>query len=157
MVEHEFLEDFGILSVRAREPFDLDQLYALVAGHDGTPGKAAAGRPVLFDLREVDVSRISPHDMRRYLMKKSVLDPSVTQVSVAYLVDSVASHASVRMANTFSELAGIGKDERTCIVEDMKEAVSFLSKVVGLGEDECAMLEERLAPADVVVFPHGSA
>jgi hypothetical protein len=156
MIEHEFLEEFGILSVRAYEPFDLDQLYALVAGLDDTPS-AASGRPVLFDLREVDVSRIAPHEMRRFLMRKSVLDPSVTQVPVAYLVDGVLSHASVRMANTFSELAGIGSDERTCVVEDMKEAVRFLSKVVGLGEEDCALLEERLAPADAAAFPRGSA
>lgn len=157
MVEHEFLEDFGILNVRAREPFHLDQLYALVAGLEGKPDEAAAGSPVLFDLRTVDLSRISPHDMRRFFMKKSVLDPSVTQVPVAYLVDGIASQASVRLANTFSELAGIADDARTCVVEDMSEAVQFLAKVVGLGEEECAMLEERLAPADVAVFPRGSA
>ncbi|MCW9044013.1 MAG: hypothetical protein OQK05_11780 [Pseudopelagicola sp.] len=157
MVVHEYLQEFGIHCVRAREPFDLTQLYELVT-HEYSRGDAdGIGQPVFFDLREIDVRRISQPDIRRHIMKKSVLDESVTDIVVAYLVDGLSSQAMVRMVNTYSELSGVSSEGKTFITESLREAVQYLAGAAALSETDMAMLEERLSPSVVTIFPRGSA
>src|SRR6056297_4311204 len=104
MIEHEYLEEFGLHVVRARDPFSLEQRFRLIVEDYGREGAKGISKPVLFDLREVDLGQIPPEEIRRHLMKKSVLDKSVTHIVVAYLVDGLSSQVAVRMASTFAEL-----------------------------------------------------
>ncbi|MDV4146189.1 MULTISPECIES: hypothetical protein [Shimia] len=157
MVEHEYLEQFGLHIVRARDPFTLEQLFRLIVEEYGAEEAKGIGRPVLFDLREVDVSQISSADIRRHMMKKSVLDESVTHVTVAYLVEGLSSQAAVRMANTYSELSGLSGETQSLVTEDLGVAVDFLAEAVGLSQAETALLETHLAPMAVALFPRGSA
>ncbi len=157
MMEHEYLEEFGLHVVRARDPFSLDQLFRLIVEEYGRAGSKGIGKPVLFDLREVDLGQVTPADMRRHLMKKSVLDESVTHVVVAYLVEGLSSQVAVRMASTFAELAGLPGDDRSLVTEDIGAAIAFLAKTVGLSVVEADMLEARIAPEASAMFPRGSA
>lgn len=157
MLEHEYLNEFGIHVLRAREPFDLDQLYTLIVNEYGRDGADGIGAPVLFDLREVDVTLIAAPEIRRHMMKKSVLDESVTKVVLAYVVNGIAAQAAVRMANTYSELMGLSGEDRTLVTDDLGKAVEYLAAIAGLSASEVAMLEERVLPSVVTAFPRGSA
>ncbi len=157
MVEHEYLEEFGLHIVRARDPFSLDQLFRMIVEEYGKEGAKGIGRPVLLDLCNVDISQLKSADIRRHLMKKSVLDARVTQIVVAYLVKGLEAQMTVRMASMYSDLSGVSGEENSFVTDDLGAAIDFLARKVGLSLAEAGMLETRLAPEAIAYFPRGSA
>ncbi|MBR9842040.1 MAG: hypothetical protein GYB25_02690 [Rhodobacteraceae bacterium] len=157
MLEHEYLEEFGIHYIRAREPFDLEQVYRFLLNENGAIRPETMGKPALFDMRQVDVSRITASDIIRHMMKKSTLDESIRTAFVAYLVQGLPAQALVRMANTYAELMGLTSEDRGCITEDYNAAVRCLAEVVSLSDAETVALRERLLPRVLELFPHGTA
>lgn len=143
MLRHAYLEDLGFNYILASEPFSLDELYALVSAPQPDPPLASSGKPVLLDCREVDLTRLTEAELRRFMMRKSVLPKSITDIPVAYVVSTLQDQAVIRMASMFSDLSGVTKEERITITEVLSEAVGWLMQHTG-GNTPPADHETRL-------------
>ena len=130
MLYHRYFDALGLHFIRAADPFTLEELISLQTNSEKIPPETV-GRPVLIDFRSVSLSSLDPADIRRHLMKKSALDPAVTQVACAYLVGNDADYAVVRMANVLSELSGINPESRSFITEIPGDALNWLAGWIG--------------------------
>ncbi|THD71590.1 hypothetical protein E7681_17450 [Thalassobius vesicularis] len=143
MLRHAYLEDLGFNYILASEPFSLDELYDLVSAPLREPMLPSSGKPVLMDFREVDLTRLTEPDLRRFLMRKSVLPKNITDIPVAYVVGTLQDQALIRMASMYSDLSGVTNEDRITITEVLSEAVSWLMQHTG-GNTPPADHETRL-------------
>lgn len=154
MVHHEFYPDFGINYVRAHEPFSLGELFELLVKANENPQIAeVVSQPTLLDLRFVDLASIEAPDIRRHLMKKTSLDPKLTQIPCAYLVKGIAGQATLRMANMFAELSGLSPEDHTTVTEDISQALHWLAGKTGKTADGVEDMVVRLSHEGVKLFP----
>lgn len=154
MVHHEFYPDFGINYVRAIEPFSLGELFELLTQANKNPQLIEVlGKPTLLDLRFIDLARVEAPDIRRHLMKKTSLDPRLTQILCAYLVKGVAGQATLRMANMFAELSGLSPEEHTIVTEDIWQALQWLADKTGKSEADVEDMVARLSQEGITLFP----
>ena len=111
-------------------------------------------KPVLMDLREVDLGQISEVEIRRHFMRKSTLDKRVTGIPCAYVVKDLKDYSAMRLASIFGDLSGVGAEYQTLVTENLFEAVAWLEGLTGrAGADIPALLdEEKLIASTTAVY-----
>lgn len=142
MIRHTFVEEFGFTYLLVSAPFDLEELYTLLANVPTDPIPPEALCPVLLDLREVDLDHLSEADIRRHLMRKSTLDPRLTHVPCAYVVRDARDAMVVRLATVYADLSGVGTETKSLVTEHLTEAVGWLVHLTGAGNAASAQVQE---------------
>ncbi len=133
MLRSAFVEEFQFTYILASPPFSLEELHDLLAAVPTDPIPPRSLSPVLLDLREIHLNRISEVDIRRHTMRKSALDPRLTSLPVAYVVRDLEDYSVVRMAIMFSELSQVSDEHRSLITQHLSEAVAWLAQLTGTG------------------------
>ena len=122
-----FLEGFSINWVRAREPFQLCDLFELARSRtnaDDTHPDLA--NPLLLDLREVELIRSSSSEIRTLVEQRKSFGGEYSDNPVAYLTADSGSYGMLRMFSTYAEIEGLRSAENALVSLNVNEAVRWL-------------------------------
>ncbi|MBW4982601.1 hypothetical protein KZZ07_08615 [Mameliella sp. CS4] len=145
MISHDFLEVPGIRYWHLSGDVDLDEtIAAFLAVRDGGGSASDMNRPVLFDMRDVDMAPFTGADMRRYAERLKARGLDVPGGVAAYVVSNDTNFGMMRMSATYFELSGVRKQENTLVTLDIHEAADWIIHRAGISPSDQAAVRQFL-------------
>lgn len=146
MLYYSMIQEFQIKYLNATEPFSLTELYEFQA----TIGTRAPAGPALFDLKNIAVESLQMPDIRRLLIQKGSIGPTVTNISCVYVVNGTAAAAVIKAGLDFAAQTWSQHSLETLITEDFTEAASWLATILNKNKfDVYRAIDKEMAPLNV--------
>ena len=97
-------------------------------------------RPLLLDLRMVNLLRFDTSEIKHLIRQRISLGPNLTNNPCAYVAGDDGSFGMLRMLATYAEVFNLREDGRAIVTEDMEEAVQWLFQWLDSPQSDYASL-----------------
>lgn len=141
----QYYQPFGLLVVRYREPFSVEDLFASARSADAPGQSGSRHRCALVDLREVSLGVVSSDVSRRFASIRRERIGDGPSEPVAFLIGRPEDYGVMRMNNQWLEAIGLRAERDTVITESLLEALNWLGDQTA----QPALAEEMMVHFDI--------